>query len=82
MRVISIANNANNSRATIEFTGFNVLSIAHDIAVKHKCMFSHNVTRPPATEKDPLPISFGSVSFNHGDHASALAEFVKKLTAN
>lgn len=79
MKIVSKANNENNSRVTIEFEGSGVLSRAEEIAKKHGCGFSHNVTTKPVigTEGDVVfPKSFGTVSFNKGKHATALVEFL------
>lgn len=74
MRIVSKSININNSRATIEFKESGILSHAEDIANKYGCGFSHNVRIEPRKEH---PKSFGTVSFNKGDHASALNEFIK-----
>lgn len=72
MKTIATASNTNNSRATIEFHSGDILSAAANIATKNGCGFSHNCTiRPLSTH------SFGTVSFNKGNHAAALAEFVQ-----
>lgn len=74
MRIVSKSINTNNSRATIEFKENGILSTAEDIANKYGCGFSHNVRIETGKE---YPKSFGTISFNRGDHASALNEFIK-----
>lgn len=74
MRVVSKSNNTNNSRATIEFKENGILSHAEAIANKYGCKFSHNVRIETGKER---PKSFGTISFNKGNHAGALNEFIK-----
>lgn len=78
MKIISQATNENNSRVTIEYKGENgILSRAEEIAIKHGCGFSHNVKIEPFKGEGIQRKSFGTVSFNKGEHAAALAEFLK-----
>lgn len=77
MKIVSKATNKNNSRVTIEFKENGVLSRAAEIATKHGCGFSHNVKIEASKGDDYIPKSFGTVSFNKGEHAAALAEFLK-----
>lgn len=83
MKIVSKANNKNNSRATIEFQESGVLSRAGEIAKKHGCGLSHNVTTKPVSFGDEVkfPSSFGTVSFNKGEHMAALKEFLKESAA-
>jgi hypothetical protein len=74
MRIVSKSINTNNSRATIEFKQNGILSNAENIANKYGCDFSHNVRIEPGKNR---PKSFGTISFNRGEHASALNEFIK-----
>ena len=79
MVIISRASNTNNSRAAVRFSENGVLSNAAKIAAKYDCGFSHNVTVRPVCEDKDLPLyneSFGTVSFNKGNHVAALAEFL------
>lgn len=77
MKIVSTATHTNNTRITIEFYGENgLLSNAEAIAKKHGCGFSHNVKIGPFLGEGVTRKSFGSVSFNKGDHAAALAEFI------
>jgi hypothetical protein len=81
MKIISKANNENNSRVTVKFKENNILSDAATIAQKYGCSFSHNVTTRPFTDGDNDIVfkeSFGTISFNKGDHAAALIEFISK----
>lgn len=71
MTTITTATNTNNSHATIEFNTGDLLGKAEAIAAKHGCGFSHNCRIRPLTTH-----SFGTVSFNKGNHAAALAEFL------
>jgi len=78
MKIVSQANNENNSRVTIEFKGENgILTRAAEIATKHGCGFSHNVTIEAFKGEGVARKSFGTVSFNKGEHAAALAEFLQ-----
>lgn len=85
MKIVSQANNENNSRVTIEFSENGVLSRAEEIAKKHGCGFSHNVTTKPVSNADggvSFPTSFGTVSFNKGDHTAALAELLSNINSS
>lgn len=79
MKIISKANNLNNSRATIEFSENGILSAAAAIAEEFGCGFNHNVTSRPVEKDDEIafPISFGTISFNKGNHKSALEKFAQ-----
>ena len=78
MEIISRASNTNNSRVTIRFSENGVLGNAAKIATKYGCEFSHNVTVRPIMGNDDVFFSesFGTVSFNKGNHVAALAEFL------
>jgi hypothetical protein len=79
MKIVSKDTNENNSRATIEFKENGVLSRAEKIAQKHGCGFSHNLTTKPVCYPGgevKFPTSFGTVSFNKGEHSAALEEFI------
>lgn len=79
MKIVRKSTNENNSTATIEFSENGVLSSAEAIAKRHGCGFSHNVTTKPVSYGNEIkfPTSFGTVSFNKGEHAAALEEFLK-----
>jgi hypothetical protein len=78
MKIISQSNNTNNSRVTISFSENGVLGNAAKIAGKHGCNMTHNVAvRPIMDENDVFfSESFGTVSFNKGNHTTALTEFL------
>lgn len=77
MKIISQASNKNNSRVTIEFYGTGPLSNGSIIAEQFDCNFSHNVTvKPSVTIPMANGPSFGTVSFNKGNHIDALAMFI------
>ena len=80
MKVISKSVNANNSRITLEFNSGSLLGSASKIADKYGCGFNHNVTTRPVVRSDGeiyFPISFGTISFNKGNHAAALTPFLE-----
>ena len=79
MKLISKSNNLNNSRATVQFQETNLLDVADSIAKKNGCGFSHNVTTRPFTIDGAVFFrqGFGTISFNKGNHAVALMEFLE-----
>lgn len=81
MKVISKAINKNNSRATIRFSENGILTKATEIAKKHGCGFSHNVTTVPIADEKEVKFkeSRGTISFNKGAHSEALAEFINTV---
>lgn len=79
MKIISQSVNKNNSRITIEFTENGVLSNAEDIATQNNTGFSHNCRIALFKGEGQPRRSFGTISFNKGDHAAALTQFTDTI---
>ena len=78
MKIVSKANNVNNSRITLEYYG----SIAEPFittAKKHSCGYSSNVTTALKPDHTGMRKSFGTISFNKGNHQQAYTEFMEFL---